>query len=293
MDIITSAISQGFLWGMLSIGLFISFRILNIADMTTEGSFPLGASVAVVAITNGVSPYVAILLAMIAGMCAGLVTGFLIAICKIPSLLAGILTMTALLSINLRIMGRPNLNILNNDTIFTFFEKFNLPPNYSVIIVGLIFSTFVILMTNLFFKTELGQSLIATGDNKLVATSLGISTKAMTILGLVISNGIIAFSAGVLAQNSGFADVNSGIGVIVIALAAIIIGEVVFGEVTFLERLLYTIFGAIIYRLLLVLVLKLEIIEANDFKLVTALIIAIFLTLPHFKNNIFSLKKEK
>lgn len=293
MDIITSAISQGILWGVLSLGLFISFRILNIADMTTEGSFPLGASVAVVAILNGVNPYLAILLAMVSGMLAGLVTGILITVCKIPSLLAGILTMTALLSINLRIMGRPNLNILNNDTVFSFLNNLSLPSNFSIIIVGLLITTLLIFVMLIFFKTELGQSLIATGDNEKMAVSLGISTKIMTILGLMISNGIIAFAGGLIAQNNGFADVNSGLGVIVIALAAIIIGEVVFGESTFLERLVYTIYGAIIYRLLLVGVLKLQVIEANDFKLVSALIIAIFLTLPQFKTTLFNNKKER
>ncbi|MBU0279105.1 MULTISPECIES: ABC transporter permease [unclassified Gemella] len=291
MEILISAISQGLLWGILSVGLFISFRILNIADMTTEGSFPLGACVAVVAISHGINPYIAILISIIFGMLAGFVTGFLITVCKIPSLLAGILTMTALLSVNLRIMGRPNLNILSNNTIFTFLEKFNLPKSYNIIIIGLIFSSIVILIMALFFKTELGQSLIATGDNINMASSLGISVKAMTILGLMLSNGIIAFAGGILAQNNGYADVNSGIGVIVIALAAIIIGEVIFGDVTFIERLIYTVCGAIIYRLLLVLVLKLEILEANDFKLITALIIAIFLTLPQFKNNIFKTRK--
>lgn len=291
MEILISAISQGLLWGILSIGLFISFRILNIADMTTEGSFPLGACVAVVAISNGVNPYVVLLISIIFGMIAGFVTGFLITVCKIPSLLAGILTMTALLSVNLRIMGRPNLNILSNNTIFNFLEKYNLPKSYNIIIIGIIFSLIVILIMTIFFKTELGQSLIATGDNINMASSLGISVKTMTILGLMLSNGIIALAGGVLAQNNGYADVNSGIGVIVIALAAIIIGEVIFGDVTFVERLIYTVFGAIIYRLLLVIVLKMKILEANDFKLVTSLIIAIFLTLPQF-NNIFKSRKE-
>lgn len=290
MDIITSAIYQGILWGILSLGLFISFRILNIADMTTEGSFPLGASVAGILIINGVNPYVAVLISFVSGMFAGLITGILISVCKVPSLLAGILTMTALISINLRIMGKPNVNLLSNNTIFSFLNKFNFPENYKIIFVGAIIVAVIIFLMAIFFKTEIGQSLIATGDNETMAKSLGISTQAMTILGLMLSNGIIAMAGGIIAQNNGYADVNSGLGVIVIALAAIIIGEVIFGEVTFIERLIYTIYGAIIYRLLLVVVLKLEIIEANDFKLVSALIIAIFLTLPHFKKNIFKRK---
>lgn len=293
MEIITSAISQGILWGIVSLGLFISFRILNIADMTTEGSFPLGASVAVILITQGINPLIAIICSVISGMLAGFVTGILITFCKIPSLLSGILTMTALLSINLRIMGRPNLNIQNNNTIFSFLDSFNLVSGYSIILTGFLIIVILIFIINLFFKTELGQSLIATGDNEKMALSLGISTKTMTILGLMLSNGIVSLGGAIIAQNNGYADVNSGIGVIVIALAAIIIGEVIFTEVKFLERLVYTIFGAIIYRLLLVGVLKLQIIEPNDFKLISAFIITLFLTFPNIKNNILKISKEK
>ena len=256
MDLIISAIAQGALWGLLSLGLFISFRVLNIADMTTEGAYPLGAGVCVICIHNGVNPVLATVIAIVAGMLAGLVTGFLITICKIPSLLAGILTMTALLSVNLRIMGRPNLSLLNKETIFSKFQSLNLPTHYDTVLLGFILSVIIIGMMSLFFSTELGQSLIATGDNVKMATALGISTKAMTILGLMLANGIIALAGAILAQNNGYSDVNSGIGVIVVALAAIIIGEVIF---------------------------KLNIIGANDFKLVSALVIALFLTLPQLK----------
>ena len=272
MDLFISAISQGMLWGILSLGLFISFRVLNIADMTTEGAYPLGAAVCVICIHNGINPIVATLISIVAGMLAGLVTGFLITVCKIPSLLAGILTMTALLSVNLRIMGRPNLSLINKDTIFSKIQ-----------FVGIILSGLIIIAMSLFFSTELGQSLIATGDNEKMATALGISTKTMTILGLMLANGIISLAGAILAQNNGYSDVNSGIGVIVVALAAIIIGEVIFKDVTFTTRLICVICGAIIYRLLLVGVLKLNIIGANDFKLVSALVIAIFLTLPQLK----------
>ena len=283
MDLIISAIAQGMLWGLLSLGLFISFRVLNIADMTTEGAYPLGAGVCVICIHNGINPILATIIAIVAGMIAGLVTGFLITICKIPSLLAGILTMTALLSVNLRIMGRPNLSLLNKETIFSKFQSLNLPNHYNTVLLGFILSVIIIALMSLFFSTELGQSLIATGDNQKMATALGISTKAMTILGLMLANGIISLAGAILAQNNGYSDVNSGIGVIVVALAAIIIGEVVFKDVSFTTRLACVIFGAIIYRLLLVGVLKLNIIGANDFKLVSALVIALFLTLPQLK----------
>ena len=254
MDLFISAISQGMLWGILSLGLFISFRVLNIADMTTEGAYPLGAAVCVICIHNGINPIIATLISIVAGMLAGLVTGFLITVCKIPSLLAGILTMTALLSVNLRIMGRPNLSLINKDTIFSKIQGLNLPTHYDTVFVGIILSGLIIIAMSLFFSTELGQSLIATGDNEKMATALGISTKTMTILGLMV-----------------------------VALAAIIIGEVIFKDVAFTSRLVCVICGAIIYRLLLVGVLKLNIIGANDFKLVSALVIAIFLTLPQLK----------
>lgn len=191
--------------------------------------------------------------------------------------------MTALLSVNLRIMGRPNLSLINKETIFSKLQNLHLPTHYDTVLVGFILSCLIIGAMSLFFATELGQSLIATGDNEKMATALGISTKTMTILGLMLANGIISLAGAILAQNNGYSDVNSGIGVIVVALAAIIIGEVVFKDISFTMRLACVIFGAIIYRLLLVGVLKLNIIGANDFKLVSALVIALFLTLPQLK----------
>jgi len=268
MDLIISAISQGLLWSLLSLGLFISFRVLNIADMTTEGSYPLGAAVCVMLIQSGYSPLTATIIAMLVGSLAGLVTAIFINVCKIPSLLAGILTMTALLSVNLRIMKRPNLSLLNKETIFDSLSKLNLPPYFDIILLGLVVISIVILAMHLFFNTELGQALIATGDNPKMATSLAI-----------------------LSQNNGYADVNSGLGVIVVALAAIIIAEVIFTDVNFLTRLVCIVFGSMIYRLLLVFVLKLNVIQANDFKLVSALLIALFLSVPELKK--FSLKLGK
>lgn len=292
MDLIVSAISQGILWSLLSLGLFISFRILNIADMTTEGAYPLGAAVCVSLIQTGMSPILAIFIAMLAGALAGALTSIFINICKIPSLLAGILTMTALLSVNLRVMGRPNLSLLNHKTIFDIFSSVSLPPYFDSIIVGIIIVSLVIFFMHFFFNTELGQALIATGDNSKMASSLGISTKKMTLLGLMLSNSIVALTGAILSQNNGYADVNSGLGVIVVALAAIIIGEVIFGDVNFLTRLVCIILGSIIYRLLLVFVLKLNIIEANDFKIISALLIALFLSVPELKKYI-NISREK
>lgn len=284
MNLIVSAIAQGILWSIVSLGLFISFRILNVADMTTEGTYPLGAAVCVTLIQAGVNPIIAMVVSVIAGMLAGGITGFFVTVCKIPSLLAGILTMTALLSINLRIMKRPNLSLINYKTIFDMLNLVKFSKYFNTIFVGLLIVVGLILFIYWFFSTELGQALIATGDNKRMAMSMGISTDKMTVLGLMLANGSIALAGAVLSQNNGYADINSGLGVIVIGLVAIIIGEIIFGQATFLMRLVYTVFGAIIYRLLLVTVLKIEIINANDFKMISAFLIAILLSLPRIKS---------
>lgn len=284
MNLIVSAIAQGILWSIVSLGLFISFRILNVADMTTEGTYPLGAAVCVTLIQAGVNPIIAMVVSVIAGMLAGGITGFFVTVCKIPSLLAGILTMTALLSINLRIMKRPNLSLINYKTIFDMLNLVKFSKYFNTIFVGLLIVVGLILFIYWFFSTELGQALIATGDNKRMAMSMGIPTDKMTVLGLMLANGSIALAGAVLSQNNGYADINSGLGVIVIGLVAIIIGEIIFGQATFLMRLVYTVFGAIIYRLLLVTVLKIEIINANDFKMISAFLIAILLSLPRIKS---------
>lgn len=283
MSLILSSICQGILFGILSIGLFISFRILNIADMTTEGSFVLGASVCVSLIRLGVDPFTSCIIAFFMGSLAGLVTGILISYCKIPSLLAGILTMTALISINLRIMNSPNLNLLNYKTIFDYIHLKN---EFNIIFIAIILNILIILCIYKFFKTEIGQAIIATGDNEKMAKSLGISTNNMTIFALMISNAIISFSGAIISQYNGFSDVNSGIGIIVVALSAIIIGEILFENLSFLKRLISIIYGSIIYRLILLLVLHLKIIKANDFKLISACLIVVFLSFPKIKENI-------
>lgn len=283
MSLILSSICQGILFGILSIGLFISFRILNIADMTTEGSFVLGASVCVSLIRIGVDPFTSCIIAFFMGSLAGLVTGILISYCKIPSLLAGILTMTALISINLRIMNSPNLNLLNYKTIFDYIHLKN---EFNIIFIAIILNILIILCIYKFFKTEIGQAIIATGDNEKMAKSLGISTNNMTIFALMISNAIISFSGAIISQYNGFSDVNSGIGIIVVALSAIIIGEILFENLSFLKRLISIIYGSIIYRLILLLVLHLKIIKANDFKLISACLIVVFLSFPKIKENI-------
>ena len=275
MSLLISAVVQGILWSVVSLGLFITFRILNIADMTTEGSFPLGAAVAVQAIIHGYSPIIALVLAFLSGLLAGALTGFLIAICRIPSLLAGILSMTAMYSINLRVLNRPNQNLLSHRTIIDLVSDSPNFKQYASLWVGILLTLVVVVGMDWFFKTELGQAIIATGDNNRMARSFGVDTKKMTVIGIMLANGLISMGGGLIAQYNGYADVNMGIGTIVVGLAAIIIGEILFQNVSFIIRLTCVIVGAIIYRLLLVVVITSDILEANDFKLFSALIIAV------------------
>jgi putative ABC transport system permease protein len=230
MSIIVSAIGQGLTWGIVGIGLFLTFRILDFPDMTVEGTFPMGAAACVAAIYHGFSPLTATIIAFAVGMLAGFVTGILYTKGHIPVLLAGILVMTAAYSVNFRIMNRANLSLYGKPSMLknSFLES--LPPYFDSVTLGLIFVTVVTVLIIYFLQTNLGQAFIATGDNPTMARSLGISTDGMQIMGLSVSNGLIALGGALVAQNNGFADVNSGIGVIVVALASIIIGEVIFGE---------------------------------------------------------------
>lgn len=286
MNMLISAIAQGLIWSLLALGLYISFRILNIADMSTEGTFTLGGAVGVQCITLGVNPFLAVTIAILAGAIAGGITGFLITKLNIPSLLAGILTMTGLYSINLRVMGKANLNILGLDTIYTRFANLELPRHMDTILIGLLFVVVIVAIYTLFFKTEFGQALIATGDNEAMARSLGISTNTMKTIGLMMSNGIIALAGAVISQSNGYADIQMGIGAIVIGLASIIIGEVLFSNVTFTVRLICLVVGSILYRLIMVLVLEAGL-NPNDFKLISATMLAIFLALPKIKEKYY------
>lgn len=283
MSMIVSAIGQGLIWAMLGLGLYLSFRILNFPDMTVEGTFPLGAAVAVTGISTGMNPVVAALLAAGAGALAGLVTGLLYTKGQIPILLAGILTMTAVYSVNLRIMGQANRSLLGAKTIFNGNCLKHLPENFPTVVVGLAIAVVMVLALAYFLQTELGQAFIATGDNPKMAQSMGINTHNMTILGLMLSNALIAFGGALVAQNNGFADVNMGVGIIVVALASIIIGEVVFvEEVTLTERLITVVIGSILYRFVLVLVLALGL-NANDLNLFSAIILGLALLLPKLR----------
>lgn len=283
MNILVSAIGQGLLWATLGIGLFLTFRILDFPDMTVEGTFPLGAATAVTLISNGMNPGLACLIAAGAGALAGLVTGLIYTKGKVPILLAGILTMTAVYSINLRIMGQANRSLLGKGTLFSADFLDFLPKNFPTVVVGLVIIVVVTAATAIFLQTELGQAFIVTGDNRAMARSLGVNTDNMTIMGLMISNGLIGLGGALVAQNNGFADVNMGIGIIVVALASIIIGEVVFtDQMSLTDRLVTIVIGSVLYRFVLVIVLYLGF-NANDLNLFSAVVLGIALTLPQLR----------
>ncbi|MCM6831404.1 ABC transporter permease [Leuconostoc mesenteroides] len=283
MSMIVSSIGQGLLWAVLGVALFLTFRILNFPDMTVEGSFPLGASTAVAMIAHGIDPFIATIAAFLIGTIAGLITGLLYTKGKIPILLSGILVMTATLSINLRIMGSANISLLNQKSIFSIKILQHLPKYFDSVFLGLVIIAVITAGLIFFLQTELGQAFIATGDNPNMAQSIGIQTDRMTIMGLMLSNGLIAFGGAVIAQNNGYADINMGIGIIVIALASIIIGEVVFGELTLNERLVAVIVGSILYRLVLLAVLRLGF-STNDINLISAIVLAAAMILPQLRH---------
>ena len=282
---IISAFYQGLLWSILGLGIFMTFRILNFPDMTAEGSFPLGGAVTVTLITKGVSPLWATLAGFGAGALAGLVTGLLYTKGKIPTLLAGILVMTSCHSIMLMIMQRANLGLSNDKTIqdfFPFSDKTNL------LLVGFIMVSLVIGLMIYFLNTRLGQAYIATGDNVDMAKSFGIHTETMEVMGLVLSNGLIGLAGALVCQQDGYADVSKGIGTIVIGLAAIIIGEVLYStRLTMLERLVAIVVGSILYQFLILAVVALGF-NTNYLKLLSAIILAFCLMVPELKKRFFS-----
>jgi putative ABC transport system permease protein len=285
MNLMVSAIGQGLLWALLGLGLYLTFRILDFCDMTVEGTFPLGAATAVTAIAHGINPLLATLLAVVSGMLAGLVTGLLYTKGKIPSLLAGILTMTAIYSVNLRIMGKSNISLLGKQTLFSGHFMTSLPQYFDSVVMGVIVIAIITILMVLFLATDYGQAFIATGDNPTMAKSLGIHTDKMVIVGLMVSNGMVGLCGALIAQNNGYADINMGIGTIVIALASIIIGEVAFGELTLNQRLLAVTLGSIIYRIILLVVLQLGF-SANDLNLISSIVLAICMMIPQLESHL-------
>jgi putative ABC transport system permease protein len=285
MEMIISAISQGTIWAVMGLGIYITFRILNAPDMTTEGSFVLGAAMGAQMLSFGVDPYTSLLLAFLAGMAAGAITGFLVTRLHINPLLSGIITMTGIYSINLKVMGKANMSLSGLDTLKTSIAGLSLPRNVDTIFIGMIVVAIITLFLTYFFKTEMGQALIATGDNIQMAKSLGIQTGEMKMLGYMLANGLIAISGYIVATDNGYADIQMGVGTVVIGLASIIIGEVLFRNVKLGVRFVTILIGSIIYRLLLTIVLMLNF-DANDFRLFSAVIVAICLSIPTIQNKL-------
>lgn len=293
LDLVLSTVSQGLLWAIMALGVFLTFRVLDIADLSVEGTFPLGAAVAATLIDAGHSVWFAMLIALIAGCIGGTVTALLTTKLKIPVLLSGILTMIGLYSVNLMIMGKANVPLLRAETVFTLTEDlFGVSSVVATLIVGLIATTVVGVIMYWFFGTVLGTAIRATGCNPQMARAQGINTNVMVILGLLISNGLVALSGALVAQSNGFADVGMGTGTIVIGLASVIIGEVLFGTRSFKNWLISVVLGSVVYRAVIAIVLELGM-PPNDLKLFTAVLVAIALSLPLIKNKFAIMKRSE
>ena len=289
INIMIGAVSLGLLWAIMTMGVFLTYRILDMPDMSAEGSIVMGAAIAAKLITSGVNPIVATAVAVVGGMVAGIVTGLLNTKLKIPSLLAGILTMIALYSINIRIMGKANITLLREKTVFTMVEAIGLKGNVGVMVCGIIINAAIVALLYWFFGTELGCAIRATGDNRKMARAQGINTDNMKIFNLALSNGFIALSGALIAQYQSYADVSMGTGSIVIGLASVIIGEVLFYHGNFMNRLVSIVLGAVVYRIIIALVIEMGM-NPTDLKLFTAITVAICLALPMFKGRLNTAK---
>ncbi len=279
------AVSQGILWGIMVLGVYITYKLLDIADLTVDGSFALGGSVCAVLVVAGVDPLIAVAAAMLAGMLAGAVTGFLHTVFESPALLAGLLPQIALWSVNLRIMGKSNTPLLQSDTIFSrMTELTGLSSATASIIVGVIVAVAIIAALYWFFGTEIGSALRATGNNEHMIRALGVSTAKTKMIALMLSNALVGLSGGLICQSQKYADIGMGTGAIVIGLAAIVIGEVL-GRLTpgkltgFKSRLVSAVAGSVVYFLIRAIVLQMGM-DANDMKLLSAVIVALALCVP-------------
>lgn len=281
------SVSQGLIWGIMAIGVYITYRILDVADLTVDGSFATGGAVAVVLILNGCNLWLAMLAAFAAGLIAGAVTGLLHTWMGIPPILAGILTQLALYSVNLKIMGKANqsINVNKTDLLISLRWVKDLAIHNPLITVGIV-TLLLIAILYWFFGTEMGCAIRATGANLNMSRAQGINTSLNKVLGIMLSNGLVAFSGAFLAQYQGFSDVKMGQGAIVIGLAAVIIGEALFGKIfkNFALKLLAVVFGSIIYYIVIQTVITLGF-DANLMKALSAAIVAVFLALPYWKKQ--------
>ena len=290
MAFITSlpgTVAQGIIWGIMAIGVYITYRILDFADLTVDGSFATGGAAFAMCMIGGMNVYISMLIAFFAGCLGGLATGIFHTIFGIPPILAGILTQLALYSVNLNIMGQSNQAL--NANKYSFLVNIN--EKEKSIIVGLIFLAVTVGLLYWFFGTELGHSIRATGNNQNMAKANGINTNVNKVIALVISNGIVALSGALLTQFQGFSDINMGRGAIVIGLAAVIIGEVIFGKLfkNFALKLIAAVFGGIVYYIVITIVISLGL-PANDLKLFSALVVAVFLGIPYWKSKVIRKK---
>ncbi|TAH72772.1 MAG: ABC transporter permease [Anaerolineaceae bacterium] len=304
---IFGATAQGLTWTIFALGVFITFRILNYADLTCEGSFALGGSISSVFVVGlNLNPYLSLFVALLSGLAAGAVTGLLHTKLKIPSILSGILTMFGLYSINLRIMGQPNTSLVGSKSLI-FMIKDKLPTAAElgikdiilqtgvILVVGLIFSLIAIAFLYWFFGTEIGSCIRATGNNDTMVRAQGVNTDMTKIAGLSFSNGLIALAGALVTQTQGYADVGMGQGVIVIGLASIVIGEVLFLKAkNFAVKMLAILCGSVIYRIIIALILRLGL-DTNDMKLFTAIVVALALSIPTLLKNkpLFTRKEVK
>jgi putative ABC transport system permease protein len=283
------ALEQGFAYGLMVLGVYLTFRVLDFPDLTVDGSLPLGAAVSAVAITGGVHPYLSLLLAMAAGFLAGMVTGILNTKFRILHLLASILTMIALYSINIRVMGRPNMTLLGKRTILDPLYNAGLSPSVAAPVLFGIVSMLAVGFLIWFLHTGFGLAMLATGDNRQMITSQGVNTHRVIIFGVGLSNALVALSGGMICQNQGAADVNMGVGTIVAGLASVIIGETVFSGRSVTRAVVAALAGSIIYRLAIALALGLKLgrfsFTPSDLNLITAILVVAALTLPQVRER--------
>lgn len=278
VDIIIGTLEQGFMYGILALGVYISYSILNFPDMTTEGSYPLGAAITAFLILKDINPWIACIVAFMSGILAGLLTGIIHVKLRVLNLLAGILTMTALYSINIRVAGRSNQSLANKSTIFNSGLSSLMPKGVSVLLISLIALIVIKILLDLFLKTKAGFLLRATGDNPQMITSLAKDVGTVKILGLGLANGFVALSGSIVCQSQRFFDVNMGAGIVVIGLASVILGQTILKKFNFMKATTMVIIGSVLYKTCITVALKIGL-ESSDMKLVTAIIFIIALML--------------